>query len=412
MTKLSPTIGIVVVGYNRTASILRLLHRLDACDYPSAPVPLVVSLDNCGKPDVYDAASAFHWPRGPYQVIMQPERLGCKKHVLRCGGYMEQFGWDAAIVLEDDVYPSAAFYRYAQQAVARYQDDDRIAGISLYSMPQNQTVRLPFTPVLSEYDAYFMQLAQSCGQVWMKRQWRAFRDWFAENDGPFPNRPGIPANVTRWPESSWLKHHIRYCIEENKYFVYPYESLTTNFSDVGQHTGIASNTLQVRLQQQAKQAYSFPALDGAPVVYDAWHENRRLAEVLGLAPETLSVDIFGGKGNPEGKRYWLTTVPKPYQVLRSFALSLFPMDMNVLCGLEGKQIFLYDTAISVQAPPPRDWELQMWGYYNRILYPDDMIWKLSKPIGRRIRRNRWKRLTHPFKFMNMLRNRLRKSNRR
>lgn len=403
------SIGVIVVGYNRVKSIDRLLRRLNACDYPHSQVPLVISLDNCGKPDVYNCASAFEWKHGPYQVLLQPERLGCKQHVLKCGGYMEQFGWDAAVVLEDDVYPSAAFYRYAQQAVARYQDDDRIAGISLYSMPQNQTVRLPFTPVLSEYDAYFMQLAQSCGQVWMKRQWRAFRDWFAENDGPFPNRPGIPANVTRWPESSWLKHHIRYCIEENKYFVYPYESLTTNFSDVGQHTGIASNTLQVRLQQQAKQRYSFPELDGAPVLYDAWHENQRLAELLGLTPEILNVDIFGGKGNPEGKRYWLTTVPKPYQVLRSFALSLFPMDMNVLCGLEGKQIFLYDTAAPAPAPPPRDWELQMWGYYNRILFPDDMIWKLSKGIGKQRRTAQRKLLLHPGQLFQRLRNRFRRA---
>ena len=216
-----PIIGIIVVGYNRVGSIERLLKRLAVCDYSGiTSVPLIVSLDNCGKSDVYDAASDFHWPRGSYQVILQPERMGCKNHILHCGDYMEQFGWDAAIVLEDDVYPSAAFYRYAQQAVARYQDDDRIAGIALYAMPQNQTVRLPFTPVLSEYDTYFMQLAQSCGQVWMKRQWDAFANWYAENSAPFSKRPGIPANVCRWPESSWLKYHIRYCIEENKYFVY------------------------------------------------------------------------------------------------------------------------------------------------------------------------------------------------
>ncbi|MBR4657477.1 MAG: hypothetical protein IKO68_13175 [Oscillospiraceae bacterium] len=405
-----PIIGIIVVGYNRVGSIERLLKRLAVCDYSGiTSVPLIVSLDNCGKSDVYDAASDFHWPRGSYQVILQPERMGCKNHILHCGDYMEQFGWDAAIVLEDDVYPSAAFYRYAQQAVARYQDDDRIAGIALYAMPQNQTVRLPFTPVLSEYDTYFMQLAQSCGQVWMKRQWDAFANWYAENSAPFSKRPGIPANVCRWPESSWLKYHIRYCIEENKYFVYPYESLTTNFSDVGQHTGVASNTLQVRLQQQTRQRYFFPELDNAPVVYDAWHENLRLAEVLGLAPETLNVDIFGGKGNPERKRYWLTTLCKPYHVLRSFALSLFPMDMNVLCGLAGDQIFLYDTTVPAEAPPDRDRDLQMWAYYNRILFPDEMIWKLSKPIVKRIRKSRWRYLLHPIQFLKLLRSRLRRS---
>ncbi len=399
------TIGIIAVGYNRPNSIHRLLERLNACVYPHDRIPLIVSLDNCGKPDVFDCASAFAWKHGTKEVLLQSERLGCKKHILKCGSYIEQYGWDAAIVLEDDVYPSEAFYMYSLQAVARYRDDDRIAGISLYAMPQNQTVRLPFAPVLSEYDAYFMQLAQSCGQVWMRRQWKAFADWYAEHSEPFKKCPGVPRNVCRWPETSWLKYHIRYCVEENKYFVYPYQSLTTNFSDVGQNTGTASNTLQTHLQQKPRAAYLFPDLDDAPVLYDVWHENLRIPETLGLKPEELCVDIFGGKWDYEKKRYWLTTRVRPWKVLRSFALSLYPMDMNVLCGLEGNQIFLYDVTQPAEAPPPRDRDLQMWSYYNRILYPDEMIWKLSKSIGKRIRKTRWKRLLHPIRLIRSLRKR-------
>ena len=400
------TIGIIAIGYSRPNSIGRLLDRLNACDYPHDRVPLIVSLDNCGKPDTFDRASAFDWQHGTKEVLLQPERLGLKRHILKCGSYIEQYGWDAAIVLEDDVYPSAAFYQYALQAVKKYQDDDRIAGISLYAMPQNQTVRLPFAPVLSEYDAYFMQLAQSCGQVWMKRQWKAFTDWYAAHSEKFTKAPGVPRNVCRWPETSWLKYHIRYCVEEDKYFVYPYQSLTTNFSDVGQHTEIPSNTLQTHLQQKAKTAYLFPDLETAPVVYDACHENLRLAHQLGVPPEEVCVDIFGGKWNYEKKRYWLTTRIRPWKVLRSFALSLYPMDMNILCGLEGDQIFLYDITEPAEAPPARDRDLQMWGYYNRFLYTDDMIWKLHKPIKKRIWKKRLERLLHPKKLFRTIKRRL------
>lgn len=408
MEQIDLTIGIIAIGYNRPNSIGRLLDRLNACDYPHERVPLIVSLDNCGKPDTYDRASSFHWKHGTMEVLLQPERLGLKKHILKCGSYIAQYGWDAAIVLEDDVYPSAAFYLYSLQAVQKYQHDDRIAGISLFAMPQNQTVRLPFAPALSEYDAYFMQLAQSCGQVWMKPQWQAFADWYAGHSEPFKQCPGVPRNVCRWPETSWLKYHIRYCVEMDKYFVYPYQSLTTNFSDVGQHTGIASNTLQTHLQQKARTAYLFPDLDSAPVVYDVWHENLRIPEALGIAPEELCVDIFGGKWNSEKKRYWLTTCVRPWKVIRSFALSLYPMDMNVLCGLEGNQIFLYDTTEAAEAPPSRDRDLQMWSYYNRILYPDEMIRKLSKPIGRKIWKSRWKSLKHPIRYIKYLLHRKRK----
>ncbi len=389
-------IGIIVVGYNRTDSIDRLLSRLNACDYPHDRVPLVVSLDNCGKTDVFDCASDFSWAHGSMEVILQPERMGCKNHILFCGNYMERFGWDAAIVLEDDVYPSSAFYRYSLQAVEKYQDDDRIAGISLYSMPQNQTVRLPFAPVLSEYDAYFMQLAQSCGQVWMRRQWQQFADWYALNSEPFRKCPGVPANVCRWPETSWLKYHIRYCVETNKYFSYPYQALTTNFSDVGEHTGKRSRVLQTHLQHRAKNDYRFPDLDTAPVIYDAWHENLKLAEHLGLDPDQLCVDIQGGKKSRRDRRYWLTTLQKPYFVERSFALELYPMDMNVLCDLPGSEIFLYDTTKQDEPPEHTDRDLQMWSYFNRILYPDEMVWKLSKPIGKKVWRSRRKKLLHPI----------------
>lgn len=400
------TIGIIAIGYSRPKSIKRLLDRLNACKYPHDRVQLVVSLDNCGKPDVFDCASAFEWQHGQKTVLLQPERLGLKKHILKCGSYIEQYGWDAAIVLEDDVYPSEAFYMYSLQAVAKYQADDRIAGIALYAMPQNQTVRLPFAPALSEYDAYFMQLAQSWGQVWMRRQWKAFSDWYAAHSEPFRECPGVPANVCRWPETSWLKYHIRWCIETDKFFVYPYQSLTTNFSDVGQHTGVPSNTLQTHLQQRAKATYLFPDLDAAPVKYDVFHENEGLPALLGLCPEEICVDVFGGKGNPGEKRYWLTTRAASHQIVRSWALSLYPMDMNVICDLPGKEIFLYDTQTQASPPAVPDRDLQMWGYYNRILFPDEMIWKLSKPIGKRIRKVRWKRLLHPKKLIRFLKQRL------
>ena len=72
-----PNIGIIVVGYNRVNSIARLLDRLNACNYPHDRVHLIVSLDNCGKPDVYDYASGVVWRHGPCDVILQPERMGC-----------------------------------------------------------------------------------------------------------------------------------------------------------------------------------------------------------------------------------------------------------------------------------------------------------------------------------------------
>ena len=397
-----PRIGIVAVGYNRLGSLERLLTRLNACDYPCSDVHLVISLDNCGSMELAGFAERFTWEHGPKTVVLQPERLGLRRHILKCGTYMTEFGWDAQIVLEDDVYPAGAFYEYSLQAVKKYRDDDRIAGIALFGLPLNQSAHLPFKPSLSRYDAYFVQLAQSCGQVWMRRQWDDFVRWYENRPEPFVCDERVPFNVRRWPETSWLKYHICYCVENDKWFSYPYQSLTTNFSDIGSNTNVRSNILQTRLQNEAKEAYEFPDLDGDAVRYDAWCENTELYRTLGLSADELCVDIAGAKGSGQGRRYWLTTLSAPYRIVKSFALQLMPMDMNVLCGLPGHEIFLYDTASAGEAPAVGDRDLSIWAYYNRLFYPDPAIMKLARRMENNSRKNRLRLLLHPGKLFKKL----------
>lgn len=50
------------------------------------------------------------------------------------------------------------------------------------------------------------------------------------NNKSFKDDATLPQNLFTWSEKSWLKFHDRYCIETNRYFVYPYVSLSTNYS--------------------------------------------------------------------------------------------------------------------------------------------------------------------------------------
>ena len=58
--------------------------------------------------------------------------------------------YDALIVLEDDITVSPYYYQYACQTIAQYQDDERIAGISLYNFPVDYQNGLPFTPLQAD----------------------------------------------------------------------------------------------------------------------------------------------------------------------------------------------------------------------------------------------------------------------
>jgi hypothetical protein len=341
-------IAIVVVGYDRPHSLSRLLGSLDRVAFDGQRVPLIISLDRSGNEAVAQVAEAFPWAHGDKTVRTFPERLGLKRHILACGELTRDF--EHLIVLEDDLYASPNLYRFAVQAVARYRDDDRIAGIALYNHLWNVACDRPFQALDEDSDAYFMQYACSWGQVWSREKWAPFRTWFEGQSGAFPADPAIPPNVVQWSDHSWLKHHIRYCIETRRFFVYPRVGLTTDFSDKGQHNRGQENGYQIPLQEPHARAYRFPSLDTSRAVYDAFFESTALAPALGLDPVDLCVDLYGIKRNRAGARYWLTLEAAGHPVLKTFDLAFRPQEANILHAVPGEAIRLYDT--SAAAPPP------------------------------------------------------------
>ena len=123
--------------------------------------------------------------------------------------------YDAISVLEDDIIVSPGYYQYMKQAVKCYKENMDIAGISLYSHKMNVNVDLPFVPEPDGYDVFFMQFAQSWGQIWMREQWFAFREWYLTHAEEPVAANNVPGFVSGWPKTSWLKYHIKYCIEKN-----------------------------------------------------------------------------------------------------------------------------------------------------------------------------------------------------
>ena len=231
-------IAITVIAYNRVESLARLLASLLRAHYDANSVPLFISVDKSNTDAVAQYADAFVWPHGVKKVVKQVTNLGLRKHVLSQGALLSNY--DALVVLEDDLVVAPYFWNFTQQTVRKYANDDRVAGISLYSFAVNNQTRHPFLPMRDGHDVYFMNCAMSWGQVWLKRQWQAFEKWYAQHL-EFPDLPHLPQSICSWDERSWLKYHTRYCIENNKYFVYPYTSYTTNFADVGIHSDTLSN---------------------------------------------------------------------------------------------------------------------------------------------------------------------------
>ena len=123
--------AIVVVGYNRPFGLKRLILSLKEADYLSDKVDLVISIDKGKKQqEIIDICEKIKWDFGEKHIRSFNENLGLRKHIIKCGDLTNLY--DAVVVLEDDITVSKYFYNYVKQAIERYKNNEKIAGISLY----------------------------------------------------------------------------------------------------------------------------------------------------------------------------------------------------------------------------------------------------------------------------------------
>ena len=333
--------AIVLVCYNRLDGLKRLLSSLENVNFDGRhDIELIFSIDNSGTTIVKDYADQYEWPYGHKTVRAFPERQGLKKHILQCGDFTQAY--DVVVVLEDDIFVSDSMYHFAYQAADYYWTDERIAGISLYSFQKNWLKWLiRFEPQRSIYDVFFLKVAQSWGQVWTRNKWAQFKEWYQGHE-VFEKSDKIPSALNTWPETSWLKYHDLYCIETGKYFVYPYVSLSTNYSDAGEHNNFTVTDHQVELQY-GKTAYTFVPFSDDCVIYDEFMEREHLGKYLEVADGELTVDIWGNKPKQYYSRYVLTIDSLPFKIVKSFSLALRPVELNIIVNNLGKDIKLYDT---------------------------------------------------------------------
>lgn len=363
-------IPIVVVAYNRIESLKRILGSLLQAEYPAQGAELIISIDRGDNADVLDYARAFSWPFGEKQVIYQEKNLGLKAHILKCGGLTQAH--DGIILLEDDLYVSPDFYRYALECYDFVADKPEIAGVALYNHRLSQLTEKVFEPLEDGFDNWYFRYACSWGQMWTKAQWAAFSAWLAENgDYDFAASEKIPAHIKDWGKHSWLKYHIAFVIETNRLFLYPRVARCTCFSDAGVNFSKKESTFQVPLMlggRREKLRLSVPGESRA--VYDAWMENLWLRSFLGR--ESLCVDLYGAKETFEGQQYLLTSSRvENAELLECFGREMRPQEWNVLSSVPGDELRLYKlTENAKKIPAARRDRMADAAYHIRgISYP-------------------------------------------
>ena len=349
-------IAIVVVGYNRKESLSRLITSIKEAEFYEDRVDLIISLDKSNiENDMIAMANTVEWSQGDKRIRTFPERQGLRSHILQCGDLTDEY--DAVIVLEDDLIVSKGFYSYVKQCLNYYQDDDRIAGISLYSFQVSPGVLRPFQPASAGYDVFLLSFAQSWGQCWTRKMWVSFKEWYSKQVGHLESNGIMPDYIEKWDDRSWLKYYMKYTAENGLYFVYPYISLTTNFTESGEHNSASNASFQVPLLE-SDMTYRFPP-KGNEILYDSFMERIFSKDTCLHLNGKIVIDLYGMKSSFNDNDYLISTREHPYTIIEELGLNFRPHEENIRFWNKGKGIFVYDLRKPTRGIPKADKSLVM-----------------------------------------------------
>ncbi len=332
--------AVVVNAYNRPASLARLLSSIRSASYPAVhSIPLVISLDDSANhPDVAEVAERFEWPCGPKEVIRRPRQLGLKGHFYACGDLSEKYG--SIIYLEDDLMVSPVYYQYASQALAFYQTDARIGGISLYSLWFNGYTHDPFIPYQDGAEVFFLQLPYTQGLAFTTAEWSGFRLWQKDQKGCVDPTRLLHESWSHFKTDEWFPEWTAYLAAVDRYFVYPRVSLSTGMGDPGAHFSRASLQFQTPLLHE-KQIFQFRSFDDSYAVYDSYFEMMptRLNRLTGRFLEyDYCVDLNATRSRAAIPSAYVLTTRRGKRPLFTFAKTLLPPEANVIEGIAGEGI--------------------------------------------------------------------------
>lgn len=337
----TPFPTLILPAFERPDCLKRLLRSLDAAVFPEKGVQLVFSLEGESDPEVVKIAQNFQWKYGEKIIIERESRLGLREHILACGDLTKEYG--SVILLEDDLFVAPGFYEFARKALEFYQEETRVSGISLYSYRVSECRFFPFLPLDDGQEVYFQQFASSWGQAWTQSQWASFRDWFRENEEIKPKEK-LPQYLREWSETSWKRHFIRYMLAEDKHFVFPRESYSTNFGDPGTNSD-TPGLFQVPLQSK-KSDFSFVPFYKSWSRYDVYFEPLPFIlknANLNLSEFEFTVDLYGQKDADFLDQPFVLTSRKGVNPEITFGLDMIPIEENVIHGVKGNEIRLLKT---------------------------------------------------------------------
>lgn len=318
--------AIVVTAYNRDYALKNLFISLNKI-ITDLEIPLVISIDNKGTPEVVKLSDEFEWRHGEKKVIVHPDKLGLRSHFIWAGD--QTYEYENVLFLEDDLYVSPYVVDYVQLVIEKYKNDDRVAAGALYNPLLCEFDKCKFYQYEDGYDNFFLAHPY-WGNIWMKDKWKLFKKWLET----YHENPRIlPLNVRRWNETSFKKLYVQYLAETDRFVVYPRVSYVTNMGETGLHSKTQFRQFQTSFQR-GKRNLRFSNFDESKSIYDVFFEYyvpliKELNSQLNNYDFTMDL-----RGNHDTyyTEYVLTKRPVKSAVL-TFSDEFRPLECNVIENL-------------------------------------------------------------------------------
>lgn len=330
---------IVINAYNRPRSIQRLLSSLKLADIPQG-TNLVFSLEFDPHPEVLSQVNEFDWDYGKKEIIRQEKKLGLIGHFLFCGGLTKRFG--AIVYLEDDLFVSKGFYRYAVQVLEQYGEEENLAGFSLNALWFNGYLHMPFHPIDDGNACFFLQVPWFQGQIYTSKQWGHFEGWYNHRTGISDDLQIHEMFRNYKLRDDWFPIKTQYLIETNKYYCFPRTAHCVNFGDAGVHFQETTNFFQTELSV-GDVTYNLMPFDRSLAVYDSFYEllPEKLNQLTShLKTYDFEMDLNGTKDLSKVKAEYVITSVKPNQYEISYGFEMRPQELNIMYAIEGNHFYL------------------------------------------------------------------------
>lgn len=240
--KVEPSMRIIVLTMDRSASLQRLLQSLNRADYEGDRVDLDIWIDKSPKASVAEStmskmlsiARSHNWTHGVRLIHKRTENAGLYEQWIYTWNVTDDTG-ESAVIMEDDLEVSPSFYKWLKDARQTYGTDPSIAAFSLQrAVLRAQQIKGVATGNLridKRHPVYKYRLLGTWGFSPQKAAWLEFRAWYEEM-----RRLGAKPYVDKLVTTNWYKSQ-----EKNGIALTMWSQWFIKFSDVKNYFTLYAN---------------------------------------------------------------------------------------------------------------------------------------------------------------------------